>query len=188
MFTALMVGVLGLGLAPSGAVAETSSAIRPVRQCAELVRDFDIPGATTHVTAARVVAASAGEPEHCISVAAPMGAGRHCCCWPMAHCVGGYPLTEFDPLRELVSWVERGTPPDRIIATARDAQGTVLRSRPVFPYPLRASYDGTGSIDDANNFAPAAPLLPPHDTIRWVSADLYAKPGPVAPRRLDAGY
>lgn len=91
----------------------------------------------------------------------------------MAHCVGGDRLTEFDPFRELISWVERGTPPDRIIATARDAQGTVLRSRPVFPYPVRAKYDGTGSINDANNFTPAAPLLPPHDTIHWVGTNLY---------------
>ncbi len=99
----------------------------------------------------------------------------------MAHCVGGYQLTEFDPFRELVSWVEHGSPPDRIIAEARDAQGNLLRSRPVFPYPLRAMYDGTGSTDDARNFVPAAPWLPPHDTIRWVGTDLYTKPGPVAP-------
>jgi feruloyl esterase len=98
----------------------------------------------------------------------------------MAHCVGGYRLTEFDPFRELVSWVERGTPPDQIIATARDAQGTVLRSRPVFPYSVRARYDGSGSIDDASNFVPAAPMLAPHDTIRWVGTDLYTKPEPVA--------
>lgn len=99
----------------------------------------------------------------------------------MAHCVGGYRLTNFDPLGELVSWVERGTAPDRIIATARDAQGTVLRSRPVFPYPVRAKYDGAGSIDDASNFVPAAPVSPPEDTIRWVGADLYTQPGSVAP-------
>ncbi|MGH3874222.1 MAG: tannase/feruloyl esterase family alpha/beta hydrolase [Pseudonocardiaceae bacterium] len=98
----------------------------------------------------------------------------------MAHCLHGYRLNEFDPLRELVSWVERGTPPDRIIARARDAQGNLLRSRPVFPYPVRAKYDGTGSINDAGNFVPAAPLLAPQDTIRWVGTGLYAKPGPVA--------
>ncbi|MGH8922033.1 MAG: tannase/feruloyl esterase family alpha/beta hydrolase, partial [Actinomycetes bacterium] len=63
--TALTVVVLGLGFAPSGAAAETTSGIRPVRQCAELVKDFDIPGAATHVTAATVVPAAAGEPEHC---------------------------------------------------------------------------------------------------------------------------
>jgi feruloyl esterase len=99
----------------------------------------------------------------------------------MYHCVGGYRLTEFDPLRELVAWVEHGHAPDRIVANQRDDQGNVVRSRPVFPYPLRARYDGTGSVDDASNFRPAAPSAPPHDIIHWVGDDLYAKPGPVAP-------
>jgi hypothetical protein len=61
--TALTVAVLGL--APREAAADTTSAIRPVRQCAELVKDVDIPGAMTHVTAANAVRASAGTPEHC---------------------------------------------------------------------------------------------------------------------------
>jgi feruloyl esterase len=99
----------------------------------------------------------------------------------MYHCAGGYRLTEFDPLRELVAWVERGRAPDRIIANQRDDQGAIVRSRPVFPYPLRARYDGTGSIDDASNFVPAPPAAPPHDVIHWAGDDLYSKPGPVAP-------
>jgi hypothetical protein len=56
----------------------------------------------------------------------------------------------------------------------------VVRSRPVFPYPLRAAYDGTGSIDDASNFVPAQPSVPPHDTIDRVGTDLYTRRGPVA--------
>jgi feruloyl esterase len=98
----------------------------------------------------------------------------------MHHCVGGYRLTEFNPFRELVGWVEHGKAPNRVIANQRDAQGTVVRSRPVFPYPSQAKYDGTGSIDDASNFVPKPPRTPPHDTIPWVGTDLYAKPGPVA--------
>jgi hypothetical protein len=70
----------------------------------------------------------------------------------MAHCLGGYQLTEFDPFRELVSWVEHGTPPDRIIATARDAQNTVLRSRPVFPYPVRPTTAPAASTTQATSF------------------------------------
>jgi feruloyl esterase len=97
------------------------------------------------------------------------------------HCGLGYRLTEFNPFRELVDWVERGKAPERVIANQRDAQGSVVRSRPVFPYPLHAKYDGTGSIDDASNFVPEQPSTPPHDTIPWVGTDLYAKPGPVAP-------
>jgi hypothetical protein len=99
------------------------------------------------------------------------------------HCAafaGGYRLNQLDPFPQLVAWVERGRAPDRIIANQRDAQGNVVRSRPVFPYPLRAAYDGTGSIDDASNFVPDPPSVPPHDTIDWVGTDLYTKPGPVA--------
>ncbi|MEJ3744332.1 tannase/feruloyl esterase family alpha/beta hydrolase [Actinomycetes bacterium KLBMP 9797] len=97
------------------------------------------------------------------------------------HCADGYRLTEFDPLPELVRWVERGDAPDRVVARGRDAQGQVVRSRPVFPYPLRARYDGSGSVDDAGNFVPAAPPGPPRDVIRWVGEDLYDRPGPVVP-------
>jgi hypothetical protein len=68
----------------------------------------------------------------------------------------------------------------RIIANQRDANDRVVRSRPVFPYPLRAKYDGTGSIDDASNFVPARPLVPPRDIIDWAGTDLYTMPGPVA--------
>lgn len=99
----------------------------------------------------------------------------------MYHCMtGGYRLNTFDPFRELVAWVERGQAPDRVIARQEDAQHNVLRSRPVFAYPVRAKYDGTGSIDDAANFGPAPPLVRPHDTIPWVGAYLHAIPGPVA--------
>jgi feruloyl esterase len=99
----------------------------------------------------------------------------------MFHCQGGAPLGEFDPFPELVRWVERGDAPDRVVAVQRDEQGTVLRSRPVFPYPLRARYDGSGSVDDAANFVPVAPARPPRDVISWVGAGLHALPGPVAP-------
>jgi Tannase and feruloyl esterase len=99
----------------------------------------------------------------------------------MYHCLGGYRLNEVDPFPGLVTWVERGQAPDRVIANQREANGEVVRSRPVFPYPLRARYDGSGSIDDARNFVAAAPLVPPHDTVDWVGAYLYHLPGPTAP-------
>ncbi|MFG1647379.1 tannase/feruloyl esterase family alpha/beta hydrolase [Amycolatopsis sp. NPDC049252] len=111
------------------------------------------------------------------------------------HCGGGTTLTEFDPLRDLVAWVERGTAPTRITATGRDEAGNVTRTRPVFPYPLRAVYDGTGSIDDAANFDPAPPASPVRDVtnfrqpppvppfrdiVDWAGNSLYGLPGPVA--------
>jgi feruloyl esterase len=97
------------------------------------------------------------------------------------HCGDGYRLAELNAFGALVGWVERGTAPERIIANQRDANGGIVRSRPVFPYPLQAKYDGTGSIDDASNFVAKPPRLPLHDTIPWVGTDLFAKPGPVAP-------
>lgn len=97
----------------------------------------------------------------------------------MWHCDGGDTLTGFDPFRALVSWVEGGRAPDRIIAEGRDQDGDVVRTRPVFPYPLRAKYDGSGSVDDAANFVPA-PGFGFRDRIRWAGEDLY-RSGPVAP-------
>jgi Tannase and feruloyl esterase len=96
----------------------------------------------------------------------------------MYHCDdGGYRLEAFDPVPELVAWVERGQAPERIIATGTKP---APRSRPVFPYPLRAQYDGNGSIDDASNFVPAQPTAPPRDTIDWVGTYLHDIPGPRA--------
>jgi fermentation-respiration switch protein FrsA (DUF1100 family) len=96
------------------------------------------------------------------------------------HCGGGTTLTEFDPLKELVAWVERGAAPTKVTATGRDAAGNVTRTRPVFSYPQRAVYDGTGSIDDAANFRPAPPAAPVRDVVDWAGNRLYAIPGPVA--------
>jgi feruloyl esterase len=100
----------------------------------------------------------------------------------MYHCMtGGYGLNEFNPLPSLVDWVERGHAPDRIVAAFRQEDGSVTRTRPVFPYPLRARYDGTGSTDDASNFVPAPPLVSPvGDVINWAGSYLYNVPGPVA--------
>ncbi|MGW3994673.1 tannase/feruloyl esterase family alpha/beta hydrolase [Amycolatopsis sp. NPDC004772] len=97
------------------------------------------------------------------------------------HCGGGTTLTEFDPLEQLVAWVERGTTPTVVTATGRDAAGTVTRTRPVFAYPQRTVYDGTGSIDDAANFRPAPPAAPVRDVVHWAGEKLHAIPGPVAP-------
>lgn len=96
----------------------------------------------------------------------------------MYHCGGGYALTGFDPLAALVTWVEAGRAPDRIVATGQNQSGQP-RTRPVFPYPLEAKYDGSGSIDDAANFVPVAPRPRPSDRIRWIGEYLHDVPGPV---------
>jgi feruloyl esterase len=68
----------------------------------------------------------------------------------MNHCGGGPALDDFDDLTAIEEWVEKGVAPDRLIATGRGFPG---RSRPLCPYPQIAKYRGTGSTDDAGNFA-----------------------------------
>ncbi len=57
-----------------------------------------------------------------------------------------------DSFAALEKWVEQGVEPEAIIL--RDE----TRSRPVYPYPLRATYRGEGDVNDAASFAPASPL------------------------------
>ena len=51
----------------------------------------------------------------------------------------------------LVDWVERGDPPDQIIAT-RVESGEIVRTRPLCAYPYVARYDGVGAPDLAASF------------------------------------
>lgn len=75
----------------------------------------------------------------------------------MNHCGGGEGPNVFDKMAVLTRWVEQGTAPERILASHTDAQGQVDRTRPLCPYPQVARYRGSGSTDDAANFACAAP-------------------------------
>ena len=59
---------------------------------------------------------------------------------------------EHDVLSALVQWVEKGSAPDRIIA-AHFTNGSVDRTRPLCPYSRIARWKGSGSSDDASNFA-----------------------------------
>jgi len=74
----------------------------------------------------------------------------------MAHCGGGDGTSTFDMLSALEQWVEKGTAPEQILAS-RVRDGKVDRTRPLCPYPLVATYKGTGSTDDAANFVCKAP-------------------------------
>jgi feruloyl esterase len=74
----------------------------------------------------------------------------------MGHCGGGAGPNTFDTLTALEDWVERGKPPDRILAS-HSSNGVVDRTRPLCPYPQRAVYRGAGSVEDAASFACQAP-------------------------------
>jgi hypothetical protein len=77
--------------------------------------------------------------------------------FPELEVVGSGPgPNSFDLFKPLVDWVEKGIPPERIIA-AHMTDRKVDRTRPLCPYPKMAKYTGTGSIDDEANFTCAAP-------------------------------
>jgi pimeloyl-ACP methyl ester carboxylesterase len=68
----------------------------------------------------------------------------------MSHCGGGpATLDDFDMLSAVVDWVEKGTPPDSVVAKGRDFPG---RSRPLCAYPKHAQYKGSGDPQNAENF------------------------------------
>lgn len=96
------------------------------------------------------------------------------------HCVGGPgpnafvnhynapnffsgPPVPFDPshdaLAALDAWVEKGTPPQSIIATKytdNDSSKPIQRTMPLCPFPSKAQYKGSGSINDAVNWSCSA--------------------------------
>lgn len=109
------------------------------------------------------------------------------------HCSGGTGPSEFDLLTPIIAWVEQGIAPSKIIASkmADNVSGggfnnptgnnkpsdnndqKVVRTRPVFPYPMQAQYTGKGSIDDASNFVGVVPSPLPRDRFDWVGNDLF---------------
>jgi feruloyl esterase len=76
------------------------------------------------------------------------------------HCTGGNGPSMFDSITPLVDWVERGTAPDRLVASQRQGD-KVLRTRPLCPYPMVAKYGGAGNQDDAASFSCGTPETSP---------------------------
>ena len=70
----------------------------------------------------------------------------------MAHCGGGEGPNTFDMVAALEQWVEQKQAPNQILAS-RSRDGKVDRTRPLCPYPQVATYKGSGSTDEAANFA-----------------------------------
>ena len=85
----------------------------------------------------------------------------------MYHCRGGAVPNQFDLLGAIVAWVEQGQAPDVVIATQIDGD-TVVRTRPLYPYPAVARYSGTGDVNDAANWNPIEPASVHDDDIKWV--------------------
>jgi hypothetical protein len=72
------------------------------------------------------------------------------------HCGGGPGLSDFDALTLLENWVEKGQPPDVLLAS-RKVDGVTERTRPIYPYPILARYSGKGDPKQAASFAPFDP-------------------------------
>jgi len=81
----------------------------------------------------------------------------------MQHCGGGPGPNSFrGPMTAaLEQWVEQRSAPNKIIATKFKMDGNpasgLARTRPLCPYPQVARFSGSGSIDEAANFACVVP-------------------------------
>jgi feruloyl esterase len=74
----------------------------------------------------------------------------------VGHCGGGPGPDQADYMGTIERWRESGTAPDQIPA-AHVVANRVDMTRPLCPYPALAQYKGTGSTNDAANFACKAP-------------------------------
>jgi hypothetical protein len=72
------------------------------------------------------------------------------------HCRGGEGPSDADYLTALEQWVEQGKAPETLVAS-KALPGGAKRTRPLCAYPNVAKYSGSGSTDDAANFACIAP-------------------------------
>lgn len=61
---------------------------------------------------------------------------------------------QHDLFSALIAWSDKGTAPDRIVATRFSSEdaGRIDMQRPLCPYPQRAVYRGFGSTRAASNF------------------------------------
>ena len=86
----------------------------------------------------------------------------------MSHCSGGPAADQFDMIEPLVNWVEKGTAPASVTASARGTGSSAIaalvnaevpatwsanRTRPLCPYPQVARYSGTGDKELASSFS-----------------------------------
>ena len=69
----------------------------------------------------------------------------------MNHCAGGPGTDNFDKIKVLEDWVEKGIEPKKIVASHL-TNGVVDKTRPLCPYPKVAKYNGSGDMNDAANF------------------------------------
>ncbi len=87
----------------------------------------------------------------------------------VAHCGGGDAPDAINLVDPIVSWVEHGVAPTEVTATMRNGN-TVVRTRPIYNYPVETQYNGDGDINSAANFHPVVPSHRPNDHIAWLGS------------------
>jgi Tannase and feruloyl esterase len=70
----------------------------------------------------------------------------------MGHCSGGEGAWSIDYLSYLERWVERSAAPPQLTGRHPSGSGRASFSRPIYPYPQRAKYRGSGDPDAAGSF------------------------------------
>jgi feruloyl esterase len=78
----------------------------------------------------------------------------------MNHCSGGPGTDLFDKMGAIESWIKTGAAPKRIEASHM-TNGVVDRTRPICPFGQVGRWNGTGSTNDAANFACVPATLEP---------------------------
>lgn len=72
------------------------------------------------------------------------------------HCGGGPGASDVNWLAVIVDWVEHEKAPDKLIAS-KNEQGKNVMTRPIFPYPERGVYKGSGDPNSAESFVVKSP-------------------------------
>lgn len=67
------------------------------------------------------------------------------------HCGGGDGPSQIDWIALIRDWVENNNPPERIIVT-KTIGGKEVMTRPIFPFPGEATYDGKGDPNKESSF------------------------------------
>lgn len=90
----------------------------------------------------------------------------------VGHCGGGEGFPNIDLVSRITAWVEQGTAPNDVMTYQTDASSTVTASRPVYPYPAVARYNGSGDWHDGANYV-QGPALYNVATAPWAGSAFY---------------
>ncbi len=70
----------------------------------------------------------------------------------VGHCDDGPGPDHVDWITAIEQWVENDLPPDELLASKRDEQGSQIMERPLCPYPQSARYDGSGDPNVSESY------------------------------------